>query len=87
MTANPPALFSSPSSCVEYLRLVTNRGRVLELGNAASGTQLITSYPNKPTGFLAAVRCARARRGGWGKERAAAAGPATAGGAAGRMAG
>lgn len=42
--------------CVEFLRLVTSKGRVFEAGNAASPTQLITSYPNKPTGFLAAVR-------------------------------
>ncbi|KAI8473107.1 MAG: hypothetical protein J3K34DRAFT_193576 [Monoraphidium minutum] len=44
------------SNCVEFVRLVTNRGRVLELGNKDSALQLITSYPNKPTGFLAAIR-------------------------------
>lgn len=29
---------------------------MLELGNKESATQLITSYPNRPTGFLASVR-------------------------------
>ncbi|GBF88056.1 hypothetical protein Rsub_00768 [Raphidocelis subcapitata] len=42
--------------CVEFLRFVTNKGRTFEIGNKDSPVQLITSYPNKPTGFLAAIR-------------------------------
>lgn len=55
-----PASHLSPSpaplSCVEYLRLSTNEGRALEIGNADSPLQTIASYPNRASGFLAAVR-------------------------------
>jgi hypothetical protein len=51
----PLRVLSTPS-CPEFLRLVTNKGRTFEIGNKDSPSQLISSYPNRPSGFLASVR-------------------------------
>lgn len=42
--------------CLEYVRFVTSKARVLAAGNAASNATLVTAYPNRAGGFLGAVR-------------------------------
>jgi hypothetical protein len=44
--------------CIEYVRFATNKSRALSTGNSASMSELRTTYPNKRTGYLAALRCA-----------------------------
>jgi hypothetical protein len=41
---------------VQYLRLVTNQGHQLVIGDDASTSTLLTSYPAKTTGFVGAIR-------------------------------
>jgi hypothetical protein len=38
------------------VRFATNQGRALAIGEANSTTATTTTYPNKKTGFLAAIR-------------------------------
>jgi hypothetical protein len=59
-TALPPPLprraAPPPDSCVDYVRLTTNKGSTIEIGNPAGSAPSFAAVPNRAEGFLAAVR-------------------------------
>ncbi|KAI8468273.1 MAG: hypothetical protein J3K34DRAFT_14122 [Monoraphidium minutum] len=50
------AQYKAGAKCLEYLRLKTNKGRTLAIGDAKSSTMTATTTVNQQGGFLASVR-------------------------------